>query len=91
MILGNPSEIYQLTRFTGRLAEAGRGVVRVRPELAFASGWLITPTLVVVCDFVLTDLAADAAILCDTGDESEAVPGRVVHRPQSRPPGSSPG
>ena len=86
MILGSTPEIYPLARFTERLTAAGRGVVRIltgpdHPGSPVASGWLITPTLVVVFEFVIDAGRPDERPRC------AATPERAVRStPQSPTP-----
>ncbi|HET7113041.1 MAG TPA: hypothetical protein VFI57_05320, partial [Pyrinomonadaceae bacterium] len=53
-------EIYDALRFRQLLGRAIKGVVRITAEggsqtpTSLATGWLITDTLVVICDYVLT-------------------------------------
>jgi hypothetical protein len=75
MILGTTPSIYPLARFTERLTAAGRGVVRVLTGSPVSSGWLVTPTLVVVNDFVAADRSD---FRCDTGT-GDAMPARLAH------------
>ena len=85
MILGSMPGIYPLARFTDRLTAAGRGVVRILagphdPGSPVSSGWLITPTLVVVFEFVIDAglLAGRHTLRCDTG-AGTPVGARIAH------------
>ena len=88
-------EMYELARLTERLTAAGQGVVRILDGPggsggAVGSGWLITPTLVVVNDYVVAEPAGEQRVFgCDSGTGDVVVAG-VAHLPDAARDGRQP-